>query len=160
MFADGTTGNRSARVDSGTLVFNATTNILTTTASSALTASFVTPLNQSVTITGSQLGNVISASIVSSTASLDLSAGNFFFLQMQNSSTTHINPTNIRPGQTINIRIQQAAGSAGSVTWPTTVKQPSGSIYVPTTALSAFDIISLISFDTTNLYLSYVKRLI
>jgi len=39
MFADGTTGNRSARVDSNTLTFNATTNLLTATASNALTSS-------------------------------------------------------------------------------------------------------------------------
>jgi hypothetical protein len=117
-------------------------------------------ISGSTVITGSQLGNVISASITSGTASLDLNAGNFFFLQLANASTTHINPTNIKAGQTIGIRIQQAAGSAGGVSWPTTVKQPSGSAYTASTALSAYDIVSLISFDTSNLYLSYVKRLI
>ena len=117
-------------------------------------------INSNTTITGSVNGNSTSVSVVSSTASLDLNTSNFFFLQLNNASTTHINPTNIKPGQTINIRIQQASGAAGAVSWPTTVKQPSGSIYVPTTALSAFDVVSLISFDTTNLYLSYVKRLI
>ena len=40
-FVDGTTGNRPLRVDSNTLTFNATTNILTATASQALTASFI-----------------------------------------------------------------------------------------------------------------------
>jgi hypothetical protein len=43
MFADGTTGNRAVRVDSNTLTFNATTNVLTVTSSyanQALTASF------------------------------------------------------------------------------------------------------------------------
>ena len=38
MFADGTTGNRAVRVDSNTLTFNATTNILTATASYATNA--------------------------------------------------------------------------------------------------------------------------
>jgi len=117
-------------------------------------------ISGSTVITGSQLGNVISSSVISGTASLDLSAGNFFFVQLNNSSTTHINPSNIRAGQTVSIRIQQAAGSAGGVSWPTTVKQPSGSAYTASTALSAYDIVSLISFDTSNLYLSYVKRLI
>jgi len=159
-FVGGTSGNQPIRVDSNGLLFNATTNTLSTTSSYTLTSSFITPLNQSVIITGSVSGNVISASVISSTASLDLNLGNFFFVQINNSSTTHINPTNIKPGQTINIRIQQAAGVAGAITWPATVKQPSGSGYSPTTALSAYDIVSLISFDTTNLYLSYVKRLI
>jgi hypothetical protein len=39
MFADGTTGNRAARVDSSTLTYNSSTNTLTTTASFALTSS-------------------------------------------------------------------------------------------------------------------------
>jgi hypothetical protein len=38
-FVDGTTGNRPLRVDSNTLTFNATTNILTATASNAVTSS-------------------------------------------------------------------------------------------------------------------------
>jgi len=38
MFADGTSGNRATRVDSSTLTYNATTNILTTTASLATRA--------------------------------------------------------------------------------------------------------------------------
>jgi hypothetical protein len=117
-------------------------------------------ISGSTVMTGSQLGNVISASVISGTASLDLNAGNFFFVQLNNASTTHINPTNIKAGQSISIRIQQAAGSAGGVSWPNTVKQPSGSAYTASTALSAYDIVSLISFDTSNLYLSYVKRLI
>ena len=53
MFADGTTGNRAVRVDSSALTFNATTNVLGTTASFANTASFVNSLNQNVAITGS-----------------------------------------------------------------------------------------------------------
>ena len=179
-FAEGTSGNQPLRVDSNTLTFNPSTNTLTaanfagnattatnatsaTSASYALTAtsaSFLNTLSQSLTITGSVNGNVISASIVSSTASLNLSAGNFFFIQLQNSSTTHINPTNIRPGQTVNIRIQQAGGSPGSVSWPPTVRQPSGSFYTASLTAGAYDIVSLISFDTSNLYLSYVKRLI
>ena len=53
MFADGTTSNRTVRVDSNALTFNATTNVLTITASFSNTASFVNSLNQSVAITGS-----------------------------------------------------------------------------------------------------------
>jgi hypothetical protein len=44
MFADGTTGNRAARVDSNSLTFNATTNVLTVTSSyanQAASASYV-----------------------------------------------------------------------------------------------------------------------
>jgi hypothetical protein len=41
-FVDGTSGNRPLRVDNAALTFNATTNLLTTTASNALTASQLT----------------------------------------------------------------------------------------------------------------------
>ena len=144
----------------GSLTYNPSQALLTTTRLSAPSITGSIALTGSMVITGSVNGNVISSSIISTTASLDLNVGNFFFLQLNNSSTTHINPTNIKPGQTVNIRIQQAPGAAGAVSWPTSIKQPSGSIYAPSTALSAVDIVSLISFDTTNLYLSYVKRLI
>ena len=144
----------------GAISFNPSTNTLSTTRLSVSQITGSTLFTGSMIITGSVNGNVISASIASATASLDLNLGNFFFIQLTNGSNLNINPINIKPGQTVNIRIQQAAGSAGGVTWPPTVKQPSGSIYVPTTALSAYDIVSLVSFDTSNLYLSYVKRLI
>jgi hypothetical protein len=52
-FTDGTTGARNLRVDSAALTFNATTNVLSTTASFATTASSVNTLNQNVLITGS-----------------------------------------------------------------------------------------------------------
>ena len=41
-FVDGTTGNRGLRVDSATLTFNATTNLLTVTSSNALSSSVAT----------------------------------------------------------------------------------------------------------------------
>jgi len=50
MFADGTTGNRSARVDSSALTFNATTNTLTATSSHTTQASSAS-LASSVTLT-------------------------------------------------------------------------------------------------------------
>jgi len=42
VFADGTTGHRAARVDSGSLTFNATTNTLTVTSSNAILATTAT----------------------------------------------------------------------------------------------------------------------
>ena len=154
------TGQLSATTFNGALTGNATSATSASYALTATSASFLNTLSQSLTITGSVNGNVISASIVSSTASLNLNLGNFFFLQLANSTNTNINPTNIKPGQTVNIRIQQAGGSPGTVTWPATVKQPSGSFYTASLTAGAYDIVSLISFDTSNLYLSYVKRLI
>jgi hypothetical protein len=88
MFADGTTGNRAARVDSATLTFNATANLLTVTASYAsqsLSSSFassvpytgITGVPSGLVSGSSQItysgisgipANIVSASVLSSPA--------------------------------------------------------------------------------------------
>jgi hypothetical protein len=115
------------------------------------------PYSGSIIVTGSIQGNVNALSISSNTASLNLNDGNFFTLQLVSGSATHINPSNIKPGQTVNIRLN-TTGSA-TVNFPTSVKQVSGSSYVPTTT-TGVDIITLVSFDTTSLYLANVKNLV
>ena len=129
------------------------------TASYALTSSILdgTPLTEGLIITGSVVGKVDALSIASQTASLDCSTGNFFTLQLASGVDTHINPTNITPGQTINLEV--ATVGAGTVSFPSAVKQVSGSAYVPTTTTST-DIVTFISFDSTNLYLSNIKKFI
>ena len=109
------------------------------------------------TLTGSVQGNVLPLTVVSNTASLDLNNGNFFELALTGSSDIRINPSNIKPGQTINIKLNTTG--SGTVSFPTSVKQPSGSAYVPTTAVGT-DIITMVSFDTTNLFVANVKNLI
>jgi hypothetical protein len=76
-------------------------------ASIAATASFVNPLNQQVTLTGSLRGQVSALSISGNTASVNLSTNNFFTLALVNGAGTNINPTNINPGQTVNILVTQ-----------------------------------------------------
>jgi hypothetical protein len=114
-------------------------------------------ISGSVNITGSVQGNVNALSIASSTASLDLNNGNFFTLQLVAGANTFINPSNIKAGQTVNILLSTTG--SGTVTFPTSVLQISGSSYTPTTTTSK-DIITLVSFDSTNLYLANVKNLI
>jgi hypothetical protein len=109
------------------------------------------------TISGSILGNITPLSIVSNTASLDLSVGSFYTLQLVQGTNTHINPSNIKAGETVSLLLS-TTGSA-TVSFPTSVKQPSGSSYIPTTT-TAKDILTLISFDASNLYLVNVKNLI
>lgn len=73
-FTDGTTGARSLRVDSAALTFNATTNVLSTTASFASTASYIlNAVSASFSTTASYVLNSISASFAS-TASYVLNA--------------------------------------------------------------------------------------
>jgi len=111
----------------------------------------------SATITGSVQGNVLPLTVSSNTASLNLNNGNFYELSLTGSQDIRIEPSNIKPGQTINIKLNTTG--SGTVSFPTSVKQPSGSAYVPTTAVGT-DIITMVSFDTTNLFVANVKNLI
>ena len=117
----------------------------------------------SVTFTGSQIvtgstrGNITPLTVSSNTASLNLSLGNFYTLQLTGSTNTFINPSNILPGQTSILSIS-TTGSA-TVSFPSSVKQPSGSAYVPTTT-TGVDILTLVSFDSTTLYVANIKNLI
>jgi len=108
-------------------------------------------------LTGSVQGNVLPLTVASNTASLDLNNGNFFELALTGSQNIFINPSNIKPGQTVNIKLNTTG--SGTVTFPTSVKQPSGSAYTPTTSVGT-DIITMVSFDTTNLFVANVKNLI
>ena len=111
----------------------------------------------SVFVTGSVQGNVNNLTVASNTASLNLNDGNFFVLQLTGSIDTHINPSNIKAGQTVNIKLNTTG--SGTVSFPSSVKQVSGSAYVPSTGTTT-DIITLVSFDSSNLFLANVKNLI
>jgi len=113
--------------------------------------------NGNQVFTGSIRAKVTALSISSNTASMDCSTGNFFTLQLVSGSNTFINPSNILPGQTINLKV--ATTGSGTVSFDTTVKQVSGSSYVPTTSTGT-DIVTFISFDSSNLYLANVKNLV
>jgi hypothetical protein len=131
------------------------TGSLNTSGSSTLTGTH--------TVTGKsalngQVSQTVGAlTIVGTTASLNLSTGNFFTLTLV-AGATHINPTNITTGQTTTVLITSAVGA--TATFPASVKQPSGSSYTPTSAAGAKDILTLISYDTTNVYIANVKNLI
>ena len=114
----------------------------------------IVEIQSPVIISGSVNGEVIPLSISSNTASLDLSTGNFFTLQLISGSNVRIESDNISAGQTINI-LMNTTGS-GTVSFDSSFKQPSGSSYIPTTTTSK-DIVTLISYDNSTLYLVSVK---
>ena len=126
----------------------------------AQTASFfsLAAVTQNAVFSGSVRGDVDALSISSLTASLDCSTGNFFTLLLVSGSNTFVNPSNIQPGQTINLRVKQASVSSGSISFASSVKQVSGSAYQTTGTGSAEDIVTFVSFDSTNLYLANVKN--
>ena len=139
----------------GSLTVTGTSTLPSITGPTAITGSLL--VSGSTTITGSLVGNVSALSISSNTASMDLSGGNFFTLQLVSGSDTYIEPSNIAAGQTINLLVS-TTGSA-TVSFPSTVKQTSGSMYVPTTTTSK-DIVTFISFDTGSIYINNVKNLV
>lgn len=110
-------------------------------------------------ISGSLRGRVISLSVVSQTASMDLSLGNFFTLALPSSSTTFLNPTNIQPGQSIQLLITQPAVT-GSLRYPDTVLFATGSAYSASVFANSKDILSFLSLDSTNLYGVSVKNFV
>jgi hypothetical protein len=133
-----------------------------TSASLAQTASFfsLAAVTQNAVFSGSVRGEVRALTISSQTASLDCSTDNFFTLLLVSGSTTFVNPSNILPGQTINLRIKQASVASGSISFASSVKQVSGSLYTPTATANAEDIVTFIAFDSTNLYLSNIKNFV
>lgn len=129
----------------------------------SFTASYVT--TGSNTYTGEQIfsssvrGQVINLSVVSQTASIDLSLGNFFTLTLPTASTTRLNPTNIRPGETVQLLISQQSVT-GSLTYPSNMLFATGSDYSASVIANAKDIVSFVSFDTASIYAVSIKNLV
>lgn len=108
-------------------------------------------ISGSLGVTGSMSGFVNTLSVASSTASVNFNDGNMFTITLPTGSVTHITPTNIRRGQTINIQVSQAAGaSTGSVTFSPNVLFAGGADYQATATGSAIDLLTLVSLDGTN----------
>jgi len=148
-------------IGNGVSTFNRKNLVFASGSQFQITGSLLT--TGSITLTGNQIvtgstrGNVTALSITSNTASMDLSVGNFFTLQLVGGADTYINPSNILPGQTSTLVISTVG--SGTVSWPGSVKQPSGSLYVPTTT-TGVDIVTLASVDSSTLYIVGTKNMI
>lgn len=137
----GTSSNRKTGflIDSGSNTF----------VEGSLTVTGSTSLSGSITITGSAFGNVVDLNVVSNTASIDLSAANYFTLLLPPSSTTNLNLTNVQPGVTATLVITTDTNSTAS--FSSNVKQPSGSLYVPSVSGST-DILSFTAVTANTVY--------
>lgn len=116
-------------------------------------------ISGSTSLTGSVYGNVEGLTISSNTASINLAVSNFFTLDLVSGSTTHIAATNIQKGQTINILFTQPSVGTGSVSYNSTFKFPAGANYVATPITGARDIVTFVTFDSTNIYASSINNL-
>jgi hypothetical protein len=89
-------------------------------------------------------------SIASSTASMDVSAANFFVLGVP-TGTTHLTATNVQNAQTINMLLKTVSGSI--LTFGPNLLQPSGYFFTASSVGTSQDVLTFIAFDTTSLYL-------
>jgi len=144
---DGSTFNLTVATGSGTN---------TISASFATTANSVNILSQSLTITGSFNGLVVSQSIASNTSSLNFGIANFFTSAV--SASTFFDITNPKAGETVNVLLTTVGVATAS--FSSNVKQVSGSAYTPTSGSGKNDVITFISFDGTSVFLANVKNLI
>ena len=90
---------------------------------------------------------------------MDCSLGNFFTLNLAAGVDTKLIPTNIAPGETISLLVTQNASSAGTLSYQN-IKYQSNAAYTASLALSSQDMLTFISYDSSNLYGAYVKNLV
>lgn len=124
----------------------------------ATRANSLNALSQSLVITGSFNGLVVSSSLSSQTASFNFNTANFFTSLVTGSTRFEI--TNPAPGDTVNVLLTTQGAGQATASFSSNVKQVSGSSYVPTSGDAKQDILTFISFDGTSVYLANVKNLI
>lgn len=154
-------GFGSGGVDTSNLVTLSTFNTFTSSINSALTDYALINGNNTFVgrqvISGSLNGNV--STVTEDTSSiLDCREGNFFTLTLGSSTTTTIQLTNISPGQTVNLQI--IMGGSNTINFHASIKQSAGATYTPSTGAGEVDILTFISFDGSDIYMSYVQNLV
>jgi hypothetical protein len=151
---------------SASFATDATTAI---SASFASTASFVTTaqtasffnlssVTQNAVFSGSVRGEVNALSIASNTASINCSLDNFFTLLLVSGSNTHLSASNILPGQTINLRLNQPATGSGTITFNSSYDFAGGIPFTASLTASNVDVMTFISFDNTTLFGTGLKK--
>ena len=111
------------------------------------------------TFSGSVRGVVVPLTVTAATASMDCSLGNFFTLSLPSSTTTRLVATNIQPGETITLRVNQSSPT-GSLTYPSNIKFQNALAYSASAVANATDVITFVSFDSTNLFAAATKNLV
>ena len=129
---------------------NKVNNLINVTGSYATTGSNTFDGEQ--VFSGSVSGEVIPLSVVSNTATMDCSQGNFFTLTVPDTVSTTITATNIRKGETITLQLTQSSTSAGLIVYDTMFKFVGGNAPNVSSGLSQIDVISFVTFDTTSLF--------
>jgi hypothetical protein len=108
-------------------------------------------------ITGSATGGVINL-IDLGAITLDFSQSNFFTLTPATGSLLLITPSNIQPGQTVNLQITQPTPPA-TVNFSGEFKFAGGIRYAASATGGAIDILSMVTFDSSSIYVSFLKNM-
>jgi hypothetical protein len=160
-----TSASFASNATTASYVLNAVSSSFATTASFASTSAIAANgfpftgsarITGSLVITGSAEMNVVSLSIVSNTASIDLNAGNYFTGSL--SGSVFFNVTNVRPGETAIVKLTTTGVPTAS--FSSNVRQVSGSAYVATSGSGWTDILTIVSMDTTSAFLLNSKKFI
>jgi hypothetical protein len=126
--------------------YTASINNYTASLKTAFTAS-----GTSTTFNGANYNNIVTLSVASQTASINLSQSNLYSLTLVSGYNTYISASNINAGQVISLVITQPTGGIGSATFAPSITFPSGSYYTASLIYSATDLITMISFNTSSL---------
>jgi hypothetical protein len=145
----------TASLNTTTASLNSKTGSYATTGSNIFTGS--QNISGSLIVTGSARGNVVPIPIVSSTASLDMTLGSYFTLTLANTTNTHIRATSITPG--VNATLLITTGTNSSASLSPLLLQPSGSSYTASLGSGKKDVLSLVAFDSTNMYVVSTKAM-
>lgn len=97
-------------------------------------------------LTGSAIGNVVSMSVTSNTASMDFNLGNYFVLTAS-VSPIRIEVSNLNGGNTSTLALNGVTSS--TITFSSNVLQPSGSAYTASVSGSN-DILSFVAFNSSK----------
>jgi hypothetical protein len=143
---------RTTNISGSLIVSGSSTLSGSTLINGNTTISGSTTITGSLTITGSAYGNVVSASITSNTASIDLSLGNFFTLALPNGVITNINITNPKPGETAILQITNTG--IPSASFSNNVKQQRFNSYLPSSGSGTQDLLSIIAFSTSSVFVA------
>ena len=150
------TNLNSFTASNGNTSLNSKTGSYATTGSNTFIGS--NTFTGSLQITGSAYGNIFALSIVSSTASMDMSKSNFFTLTLANSTNTRIEASNIKQGESLSLLV--TTGTNSSASFASTIKFPEYNAYTASYGSGKKDIISFITFDNTTIYAASINNLI
>ena len=156
-FGGGTTINTGSFATTGSNSFNGNQTITGSLILSSSNAVELTVIGNMV-VTGSAFGNVVSMSITSNTASMDLSRGNYFTLTLADTATTHISASNVQPGVSATLVITTGTNSSASLA--PTMLQPSGSAYSATNGSAKKDVLSIVAVASNVPFVVSTKNMI